>query len=210
VVSGAPRRRSVAIVIDLTRAQLAGWALAGVFVLLLGARYLRAGTAGGHERAGARGGGGSQIRLHPAGGGTAIVDVTGAVRRPGVYRLRADQRVQDAVRRAGGLTRAAAPAAINLAAKVADGAQILVPSRRAAAVGEGGAWSTPAASPGPVNLNTATAEQLDQLDGIGPTTARKILEYRRAHGGFGSLQDLDRIPGIGPKRLAALRGKVTV
>jgi competence protein ComEA len=63
---------------------------------------------------------------------------------------------------------------------------------------------------GPVNLNTATAEQLDALDGVGPSTAKKIVEYRQQHGGFGSVSDLDRIPGIGPKKVAALRDKVTV
>jgi competence protein ComEA len=67
-------------------------------------------------------------------------------------------------------------------------------------------WPAPAQAP--VSLNTATAEQLDTLDGVGPATASKILEYRRLHGGFRSIDDLGEIPGIGPKRLAALRGKV--
>jgi competence protein ComEA len=192
-------------VVELSRLQLAGYAVAGVFVLLLGARYLR-GEGAGSEPA-TKPGASAGVRLRPPGGGVAVVDVAGAVRRPGVYRLRTGARVQEAVRRAGGLTRDAAPGGINLAARVADGAQIVVPAR-----GPPGdpASAAPAAAAGPVNLNTATAEQLDGLDGIGPTTARKILEYRRAHGGIASLRDLDRIPGIGPKRIAALRGKVVV
>jgi competence protein ComEA len=192
-------------VVELSRSQLAGYAVAGVFVLLLGARYLRgegSGSAPAAKPAASAG-----VRLRSAGGGAAVVDVAGAVRRPGVYRLRAGARIQDAVRRAGGLTRDAAPGGVNLAARVADGAQIVVPARGppGASVAAG-----PGASAAPVNLNTATIEQLDGLDGIGPVTAQKILEYRRAHGGFASLRDLDRIPGIGPKRIAALRGKVVV
>ncbi len=68
----------------------------------------------------------------------------------------------------------------------------------------------PGAPAPPVSLNTASAEQLDTLDGIGPTMAQKIVAYRAQHGGFGSLHDLDAIPGIGPKRIAALKGKVTM
>jgi competence protein ComEA len=152
------------------------------------------------------------VRLEPRPAGTALVHVAGAVRSPGVYRLREGERIQDAVRRAGGARTGADLNAINLAAKVADGQQVVVPRRGAVAAaasaapgGAGGAGGPPAA---PVSLNTATAEQLDTLDGVGPATAAKILEYRRQHGGFRSVDDLGEIPGIGPKRLAALRGKV--
>jgi competence protein ComEA len=142
------------------------------------------------------------------------VHVAGAVRRPGVYVLHGGARVQDAVRRAGGPTRKADVNAINLAALLQDGVQVVVPVRLsavAAAAVAGGA--TAAAGPGavpsaPINLNTATAEQLDTLDGVGPATAQKILDYRSQHGGFRSIEDLGQVSGIGPKRLAALRGKV--
>jgi competence protein ComEA len=143
-----------------------------------------------------------------------IVDVVGAVRRPGVYTLRVGQRVQDAVRLAGGARRGADLQAINLAAKVADGQQIVVPRRGAvasAAASAGGgvaAGGTGGPAAGPVNLNTATLEQLDTLDGVGPATAQKILQYRQQHGGFGSVDDLTQIPGIGPKKLEALRSQV--
>jgi competence protein ComEA len=121
-------------------------------------------------------------------------------------------RIKDAVKRAGGARSGADLNAINLAAKVADGQQVVVPRRGAAA---SVAASSPAAGgdgamppQGPISLNSATAEQLDTLDGVGPATAQKILDYRRQHGGFRSIEDLGQIPGIGPKRLAALRGKV--
>lgn len=198
---------------EFTRSQIAGYALAAVLVVVLGLRYLH-GSAAATRSAGASVASGTHtsaaglsVRSAPA--GAAVVDVTGAVRHPGVYRLAADARVKDAVGRAGGARPGADLAAVNLAAKLTDGAQILVPERGGAGVAAASAGGAPPPA-APVNLNTATAEQLDTLDGVGPTTAQKIVAFRQAHGGFGSLQDLDKIPGIGPKRIAALRGKVTV
>jgi competence protein ComEA len=137
---------------------------------------------------------------------SVIVDVAGAVRTPGVYSLRTDARVADAIARAGGMTRRADRAAVNLAAPVADGVQILVPSL---AGGRGGGSLASAGVPaGPVNLNSASLEQLDALPGIGPITAQKILDYRRDHGPFTSVDQLDAIPGIGPSRIEDLRGEV--
>lgn len=130
-----------------------------------------------------------------------VVHVVGAVRRPGLYRLDEGERVADAVARAGGATRRADLAGLNLAAPLADGLQIVVPARGAAGVGAGGS----AARPGPVHLNAATVEQLDELPGIGPVTAQKIVEYRERHGAFTSVDDLDAVPGIGPARLEELR-----
>jgi competence protein ComEA len=142
----------------------------------------------------------------------ALVHIAGAVRHPGVYRLHDGDRVKDAVERAGGARAGADVNAINLAAKVADGQQVVVPRRGAAApaVGDPGAGegAVGAATQPPVSLNSATAAQLDTLDGVGPATAQKILDYRREHGGFRSIDDLGEVPGIGPKRMAALRGKV--
>jgi competence protein ComEA len=136
-----------------------------------------------------------------------VVDVVGAVRRPGLYRLREGTRIADAVARAGGATTQAELALVNLAAPLADGEQVLVPARGAA----GGATASPPAGPSPtapLDLNTATAEQLDALPGIGPTTAAKIVAYRLAHGPFGSLAELDAVPGIGASRIAQLKGLV--
>ena len=135
------------------------------------------------------------------------VDVVGAVRRPGLYRLREGARVADAVQRAGGPSPKAQLELVNLAALVSDGEQVVVPRRGAAVV----AAARPAvgtAASGPVHLNSATIEQLDALPGVGPVTAEKILTYRQSHGGFGSVDELDAVPGIGPARLADLRGLV--
>ncbi len=159
----------------------------------------------------------------------ALVHVVGAVRAPGVYRLPPDSRVDDAIRRAGGAGSRADLAQVNLAAKVADGQQIVVPRRGAAATPGAAAGAaqpaSPAATPAPaapgaaaggvpagppIDLNTATLEQLDTLDGIGPATAQKILAYRTEHGGFRSVDELAQVPGIGPKKLAALRERVRV
>src|SRR5215204_492952 len=131
------------------------------------------------------------------------VHVAGAVRRPGLYRLTEGKRVADAVARAGGATAKADTAAINLAAPLADGIQVLVPSRVAGAAGPAAAEE--GATSGPVSLSSATADQLDALPGVGPVTAQKIVEYRAAHGGFRSVDDLDAIPGIGPARIEQLR-----
>ena len=136
-----------------------------------------------------------------------FVDVVGAVRRPGLYRLSDGARVADAVARAGGPTSKAQLELVNLAARIADGEQVVVPRRGAfgAVAAGGGAASAPA---GPVHLNSATLEQLDGLPGVGPVTAQKIVDYRTQHGGFGSIDELDAVPGIGPARLADLRSLV--
>lgn len=137
---------------------------------------------------------------------TIFVNVVGAVRRPGLYRLREGSRVATAVSRAGGATRRAQLELVNLAALVSDGEQIVVPRR-----GVGGVVGAPAggaAAGGPVHLNSATLEQLDALPGIGPVTAEKILAYRQEHGAFGSVDELDAVPGIGPARLEQLRDLV--
>ena len=130
-----------------------------------------------------------------------VVHVAGAVRRPGLYRLAEGKRVADAVARAGGATAPADTAAINLAAPLADGMQVLVPRRVPGAGGK--------TVGGRVSLSSGTAAELDGLPGIGPITAQKILDYRAEHGGFRSVDDLDAIPGIGPARIEQLRDVVS-
>jgi competence protein ComEA len=136
-----------------------------------------------------------------------VVHVVGAVRKPGLYRLREGSRIADAVARAGGATRKADTSLLNLAAPVSDGIQVVVPRRAAAAATQGAAESAgaPAVPQGPVRLSTATIEQLDALPGIGPVTAQKILDYRQENGGFASVDELDAVPGIGPARMEQLR-----
>ena len=136
-----------------------------------------------------------------------VVDVEGAVRRPGLVRLPAGSRVADAVARAGGATRLADRGGVNLAAPVSDGQQVLVP-RRGAATGSASLPSESSSPSAPVSLSSATAEQLDALPGVGPVTAQKIIDYRTQHGAFHSVDELDAIPGIGPARLADLRDLV--
>jgi competence protein ComEA len=209
---------------EITRAQLAVYAAAAVAIALIGARYLR--ESG--PRTPAAGSRTAAVQVSGPGGeagarGRVTVQVAGEVRRPGVYRLAAGRRVDDAVRLAGGPTARADLAGVNLAAKAEDGRQVIVPAKGAAgAAAEGGAGAAGAGAgaPGvagaagaagaPLNLNTATSEQLQQLDGVGPATAQKIIAYRQEKGGFRSVGELDRVPGIGPKRLAALRERVTV
>jgi competence protein ComEA len=199
---------------DASPRQLAAWIGALLLIAILGVVLLRrepAAPAAGPApaiRVGDETGGGS--------GGRLFVHVAGAVRRPGVYTLRAGARVADAVQRAGGPRRRADLSAVNLASRLEDGRQVLVPRRGPAGAGAAGgptsvvpgaAGTFPAA---PIDLNTATLEQLDTLDGVGPVTAQKILEYRQEHGGFGSVDELGQVPGIGDKRMAALRDHVRV
>ena len=210
----------------LTRPQLAIYAALAIAVLLIGARVLRAddtapappvaspampdGLASGDDT--------------DASGARLVVDVKGAVRRPGVYRLAAGARAYDAVRRAGGLTPRADRVGVNLAARVVDGGEVVVPRRGAPGVsgigttggapgggagtasGAGGTGDD-ASGDGPLalDLNTATAQELEQLDGVGPAIAAEIVAYRDQHGGFASVDELDEVSGIGEAKLAAIR-----
>lgn len=179
--------------------KLAGWVVVALVVVFVGARSL--GDRGGDGAApvaidgAARAGSGAD---REAG---VYVDVAGEVRRPGLYRIRAGARVAEALERAGGPTRRAVVAAVNLAARVQDGQQVLVP-RAAASAAPTGAGS---AGGGSVSLGAATVEQLDQIDGIGPTLARRIVAERTKRGGLRSVDDLRDVEGIGEKRLARLK-----
>jgi competence protein ComEA len=145
-----------------------------------------------------------------AGGRDLYVDVAGAVRRPGLYRLPAGSRVAAAVERAGGLSRRAERTGVNLAAPLADGQQVIVPARGSAGVSAGDASgaSGPAGAAGPISLSTASEAQLETIDGIGPALAGRIIEYRDAHGGFRSVDELKQVSGIGDKRFETLRKAV--
>jgi competence protein ComEA len=189
--------------LPITRRQAITVALALAVVLLLAARWLgqaRAEGSAGRSAAPVR------VRAAPATPPKVVVHVAGAVRRPGLYRLTDGKRVADALARAGGTTRHAVVEALNLAAPLADGQQVLVPRRNAAG---GVSGNVVGASPtGPVSLSAATLEDLDTLPGVGPVTAQKILDYRTAHGAFRSVDELDSVPGIGPARIETLRDLV--
>jgi competence protein ComEA len=158
-----------------------------------------------------------------AGGQDIFVHVAGAVRRPGLYRVPSAARVAEALQRAGGPLRRAELTAVNLAARMEDGQQVVVPAAGAVPVaGAAGARASPGtagalpgvagAVPGAggvkLSLAAATVDQLDELDGIGPTLAGRIIEYRDAHGGFRSVEQLREVDGIGEKRFATLREAV--
>jgi competence protein ComEA len=203
---------------DRDKVRLVGYAVAAVLVVLLGVRFLH----GGSKDAG------SGLAIDPAprssrsdgtgsgrsgGGASALVQVAGEVNRPGVYRVSRGARVEQAVERAGGLTRHADPAGINLVARVQDGQQVIVPRKGAAPVTAAGSGASGAATSGaaqaPISLSSASAAQLESLDGVGPTLAQRIVQYRQAHGGFRSLDELRQVQGIGEKRFEALRKAIS-
>ncbi len=194
--------------VTLTRRQVLvlGCALLAVLALV-GTRLARSGTAQAPPARAAS----HALRATPAPAAIVVVDVAGAVRRPGLYRLRDGSRIADAVRRAGGPTRHADLTLLNLAAPVVDGMQVLVPARGGSGSSGAAAAAGGAAGAGHVrvSLSSATAEQLDSLPGIGPVTAQKIVDWRTAHGPFRTVDALDDVPGIGPARIEQLRDLVT-
>jgi competence protein ComEA len=164
--------------------------------------------------------------------GELIVHVTGAVQKPGVYRLQTSARVIDAVTAAGGATKTADLERINLAQTLIDTEQIFVPSRSSSRPRTTVAprlrpsrttvplnipgIAAPNVAPsvpnndGRININSATAQQLDTLPGVGPMTAKAIVSYRSQKGPFSSVDDLLNVPGIGPAKLAAMKSKIRV
>jgi len=192
--------------------QLVGWAVAAALLVIAGLRaYGPPGDGRGAEPASAppvRVQSGPASRGGPR-GPRLYVHVAGAVRRPGLYRVAEGSRVAAAIARAGGPLVRAELTAVNLAQTIEDGQQVIVPS----AVAAGGAAAPGAVAAGvpegvPISLATATQQQLEELDGIGPTLAGAILEYRDSNGGFRSVEQLKEVDGIGEKRFAALEEAV--
>lgn len=137
-----------------------------------------------------------------------VVYVSGAVVKPGVYELSSEDRVNDAIRMAGGFTEDADRFAVNLARAVVDGEQISVPV--IGAVSAASTQGSASATVSLVNINTASAEELDALEGIGESTAQKIIADREANGPFTTIEDLMRVSGIGEKKFEALKDRITV
>ncbi|MGI8726757.1 MAG: SLBB domain-containing protein [Solirubrobacterales bacterium] len=179
-------------------------AIAAVLLLLVVRASSEAGTGGG---------GSAELKVsegprQPAGGsagsaGDAVVHVAGAVAKPGVYRMPLGSRVADAIERAGGVTSEGEADAINLAARIVDGQQVVVPESA-----PGGAVASAGAGDGPISLGSATEADLEEIDGIGPVTAANIIEFRDQNGGISSIEDLDQISGIGPATIDSLSGSL--
>jgi competence protein ComEA len=136
-----------------------------------------------------------------------FVDVTGAVNKPGVYTLTGKSRVIDAIKAAGDSAPGADLSTINLARVLNDGEQIYVDSLVMNSAGQRVSKKTPS---GPININRATARQLDALDGIGPVIAARIVEYRKVNGSFLSIDDLQKVSGIGAAKFAQIKSKVRI
>ncbi len=205
---------------QLSRTQVLVYGAIAAALLLVGARAIRGESGGGAptesyssgwdesgESGGESGGegeeGGESGFSLDGQAGDVVVDVTGAVAYPGVYRLPAGSRVNDAVQRAGGAAAKARLEAVNLAARLADGQQVVVPED-----GPAGAVAAGGEEEGPISLGTATVEQLDTIDGIGPVTAEDIVEFREEHGGLSSVEQLDQVSGIGPATMESLRARL--
>jgi competence protein ComEA len=201
--------------VEIGKPMLAVYLAAALAIALIGARYLQA-------QAGARSASERPVTSfvpagsHSAGGATTaasgsarrlVLHVTGAVRRPGLVEMGEGDRVGDAIRMAGGPRGDADLSAVNLAMLVADGQQVVVPDRSAGVATGSGGSGTPDVQ-GPVSLNSATVEQLDELDGVGPGLAEKIVAERQRRGGFRSVDGLAEVPGIGEKRLESLRAQL--
>ena len=211
---------------EFTRRQLYVYVAVALVVVALGVRYVIAGHASAAPS-------GTLLSLAPSGSpqpsiassATAAATITlyvcGAVANPGVYDLPLGSRVADLVAAAGGAVAKADLSVVNLAAKLADGQQVVVPRKLAGASAATGATATAptgaaatgTASGAPaalVNLNTASLEELDALPGVGPATAQKIIDYRTQNGGFKSIDDLKNVSGIGDVKFAALKDAVTL
>ena len=200
---------------ELSRTQVAVYGAIAVALLFVGARAVRGEGGGGSvgqassyeygsEAEGGEAEGGETFAVE---GGDVVVDVTGAVRDPGVYRLPTGSRVDDAVKRAGGETGNAELDSVNLAARLADGQQVVVPERV-----PGGAVAAPVAAgaeeDAPISLGNATAADLDTIADGRPVTAEDIIDFREEHGGLSSVDQLDEISGIGPATMESLRERL--
>jgi competence protein ComEA len=142
---------------------------------------------------------------------SVVVYVTGKVRRPGVLSLATGSRVADAIEAAGGVRPGAKPGAVNLARRLVDGEQIVVGSPTPMTPGDGPSAGSPgSAAGGLLSLNSATAEQLNGLPGVGDVLAERIIEFREAHGGFQSVDQLREVSGVGEKRFSEIKDKVAL
>lgn len=160
----------------------------------------------------------SSQQTPPAESDEIVVHVAGAVKKPGVVKIPRGSRVDDAVKAAGGFNSHADPDSVNLAQPLEDGVQVYVPRKgelvqvegRVGAVRQSDVSGRKETPSGKININTASAEQLESLPGVGPATARAIIDYRKQNGGFSSVDELLEVRGIGPKKLEQMRPYVVI
>jgi len=215
---------------QLSRRQIYAYVAVAAVVAAVGVRYVvlpkAAGPAGGEPlvlAAASPPPASPAAAASPSAAADVVVYVCGAVKSPGVVRVPAGARVADALALAGGPEARAELDGVNLAAKVVDGQQIVVPERgatvagsstgaaSASASGSASAAGGSATAPGaPVNINTASLEELDTLDGVGPATAQKIIDYRLTSGPFKVVDDIKNVSGIGDAKFAAMKDSITV
>ena len=208
----------------VSRGQALVWAAVGMVILLVGGNYLyghrdRSGPGGGDAPEASIQLGAVTETVDGSGAvadelGPIIVHVAGSVAMPGIYELVEGDRAADALEHAGGALPEADLDRINLAAVLSDGQQLFVPAQGeavpATAGGALGVGTDVGGSGQLININTADAEQLQQLDGVGEKTAQKIIAYRREVGGFSSVEELMEVPGIGPAKFEGMKDKVRV
>ena len=158
--------------------------------------------------------GGSPTEEKASSSDTVFVDVSGCIKTPGVYELPYGSRIFEAIEKAGGFTKHADRALINQAETITDGMKINVPDKRDSEGGSSRAASgsvNGASEAGAlININTAGSEELQQISGIGPVTAEKIIRYREENGAFGSVEDITNVSGIGEKTLEKMKPQITV
>ena len=215
---------------QLSRRQIYAYVAVAAVVAAVGVRYVvlpkAAGPAGGEPlvlAAASPSPASPAAAASPSAAADVVVYVCGAVKSPGVVRVPAGARVADALALAGGPEARAELDGVNLAAKVVDGQQIVVPERGATVAGSSAGAASASASgsasaaggsataPGaPVNINTASLEELDTLDGVGPATAQKIIDYRLTSGPFKVVDDIKNVSGIGDAKFAAMKDSITV
>jgi len=196
---------------ELTGRELAALAAVGVLVVAgAGLWYARSLPRAVQVRESLPSAGPSQASPSPA---LLVVHVAGEVRRPGVYEFQTGDRVVDAIKAAHGPRKHANLDGLNLAAPLTDGEQVLVPSDVGAATGSGSGAPVPGSSGAAgalININTASESELEQLPGIGPVLAQRIVDYRTEHGPFPTVDSLDDVSGIGPATMDDLRELITV
>lgn len=138
------------------------------------------------------------------------VDISGCVKKPGIYKIERDTRLFQVIELAGGLTKNADYDGFNQAEHIQDGDKIIIPSKESGEENSASSGSAPSSSDGKININRADSTELQEIPGVGPSTAEKIISYREEHGRFRSKEELMEISGIGEKTYEKMKDKITI